>query len=114
MRLKNWMIVAGLLGLAGCASTVAPALPDGKNRVVDIVNTGDRALQFYALNAERRRAFAGRLFEREVAANYYLTLDFTDGSGACLYDLFAIFPDGQTAEAPQFNTCAEVSWVVSP
>ncbi len=107
------ILVLGVV-LAGCTSTVAPGLPDGKNRVVDIVNTTDIPLQFSAFNAERRGLIRQPSAEGTVAANYYLTVDFADGSGACLYNLRADFGDGQSAEAAGFNTCTEVSWVVGP
>jgi len=100
--------------LAGCTSAVAPALPDGKNRVVDIVNTADTPLQFTAFNAEQRGLIRQPSAEGVVDANYYLTVNFADGSGACFYNLRADFADGQSAEVAQFNACTEVSWVVSP
>lgn len=100
--------------LAGCTSAVAPGLPDGKNRVVDIVNTSNTPLQFTAFNAERRALIRQPSAEGIVDANYYLTVNFADGSGACLYNLHAEYANGQSAEASRFNTCREVSWVVSP
>ncbi len=98
--------------LAGCTSAPVPDMPDGKNRVVDIVNTSDGAVQFLAVSAVRRGRRAP--IEGTVAANYYLTLNFDNGSGACLFDFSAVFADGHRAEAKQFDTCAEVSWVVGP
>lgn len=107
------ILVFGLL-LAGCTGVQAPSLPDDKNRVVDIVNTTDSPLRFTAINAERRGLIRQASAEGDVAANYYLTLNFDDGSGACLFDFRAEFVDGQSAEAKRFNTCTEVSWVVRP
>ena len=102
------------LVLAGCTAVQTPHMPDGQNRVVDIVNTTDLPLQFTALNAERRGLNRQPSIEGDVAANYYLTLNFDDGSGACLFDLRAEFSSGQGAEAKRFNTCTDVSWVVAP
>ncbi len=109
----RYILVLGAV-LAGCTSAVAPSLPDGKNRVVDIVNTTDTPLQFTAFNAERRGLNRQPSAEGTVDANYYLTINFADGSGDCLYNFRAEFANGQAAEAAQFNTCTEVSWVVSP
>jgi len=100
--------------LAGCTSAISPAPPDGKNRVVDIVNPTGTPLQFTAFNAERRGFIRQPSVEGVVDANYYLTVNFADGSGACLYNLSAEFADGQSAEVARFDTCTEVSWVVSP
>jgi len=105
--------VFGLV-LAGCTSVQAPSLPDGKNRVVDVVNTSDSPLRFTAINAERRGLVRQASAEGDVAANYYLSFNFDDGSGACLFDFRAEFADGLSAEVKRFNTCTEVSWVVTP
>ncbi len=100
--------------LAGCSTAPAPSLPDGKNRVVDIVNTADMPLHFVARNAERRGLLRPQPIEAEVAAEYYLTLNLDDSSGACLFDFSAVYPDGRSVHALQFNSCTEVSWVVTP
>lgn len=106
-------LVFGLV-LAGCTPVLTPTLPDGNNRVVDIVNTTDAPLQFSAVNAERRGINRQASAVGGVVANYYLTLNFDDGSGACLFDFRAEFADGQSAEVKRFNVCADVSWVVRP
>lgn len=98
--------------LAGCTAAPSPNLPDGKNRVVDIVNTSSAPLQFVAVNAEQRGLNRAPNVEREVAAQYYLTLNFDDGSGACLFDFRAEFGTGESIEAKRFDICNEVSWVV--
>ena len=107
------ILVFGLV-LAACTPVQAPNLPDGNNRVVDIVNTTGSPLHFSAINAERRGVTRQASVAGDVAANYYLTLNFDDGSGACLFDFRAEFADGQSTEAKRFNTCTEVSWVVRP
>lgn len=89
-----------------------PSLPDGKNRVVDIVNASASPLQFTAKNAERRGLGRPDAATGTVAANYYLSVNFDDGSGACLFDLHAVFADGRVADTKRFDTCAEVSWVI--
>ena len=98
--------------LAGCAATLPP-LPDGQNRVVDIVNTTDMPLNFYAVNAERRGVFRSRFAEGEVRGNYYRVVNFSDDSGACRFDFYAELADGRRASAPDFDTCRAVSWVVN-
>ncbi len=100
--------------LAGCTPASLPQLPDGQNRVVDIVNTASAPLLFTAINAERRGLNRQPAALGEVAANYYHTFNFDDGSGACLFDFQADYENGQSVEAKRFNTCAGVSWVVQP
>jgi len=97
--------------LAGCTAAPSPHMPDGQNRVVDIVNTVDAPLNFRAVNAERRGL---NRTEGEVGAQYYRTFNFDDDSGACVFDFYVEFADGQEIERKRFNVCTEVSWVVAP
>ena len=110
--MRNILIFAAVL--SGCTPAALPQLPDGKNRVVDIVNTASAPLQFMAVNAERRGLNRQPAASGEVAANYYQTFNFDDGSGACLFDFYAEFANGQGAETKRYNVCDEVSWVVTP
>lgn len=100
-------------GLASCVVAPSGPIVDAQNRVVDIVNTTDTAVAFYAINAERRGVFRGHFAAQEISQHDYTTINFNDGSGACLFDFYAAFPDGSSAEQRRFNTCAEVSWVLN-
>lgn len=100
--------------MAGCTSAPPLSLPDGRNRVVDIVNTANRPLQFEAVNAERKGLRRPAPISATVAAQYYLTINFDDGTGACRFDFIGRFADGTVAKSAGFDTCHEVSWVVSP
>ena len=105
------VILAGVL--AGCTSPMPAAGPDTHNRVVDIVNTTAMPMQFYARNAENHRAGQARFGAGAVEANYYRVINFDDETGACRFDLYAEFADGRSVEARRFDTCDEVSWVVT-
>ena len=98
--------------LAGCLGPMPAEGPDARNRVVDIVNTTDAPMQFYARNAERRGAGQTRFGAAEVAARYYLVVNFDDDTGACLFDLYGDFADGRTVHAARFDSCDEISWVI--
>lgn len=111
--MTRYILVLGAF-LAGCTAAPLQSLPDGKNRVVDIVNTTETPLQFRAINAERRGIARQPSLMSEVAAHYYRTLNFDDDSGACLFDFRAEFSGGQVVEAKRFDTCTETSWVVQP
>ena len=108
--MKKLMVLC--MGLSGCVSTLPAPADDQQNRVVDIVNTSNNAVRFYAINAEQRGLNRQRSHEAEVAANYYRTLNFDDETGACLFDFHAEFAGGQSTEAKRFNTCRNTSWVV--
>jgi len=105
--------MVAVAGLASCVNQPSLRVSDTQNRVVDIVNTTDASLTFFALNAERRRAFRERFAEGVVEANYYKTINFSDDSGACMFDFFGISEEGHEATSRSFNTCAEVSWVIT-
>ncbi len=113
MRKNVFVLVAGL-GLAGCAGLPDVQNVDRQNRVVDIVNTGAAPLEFYGMNAERPRLFRTRFAGQVLPGNDYTTVNFDDGSGACLFDLFAGADSGASAKAARFDTCKEVVWVVTP
>jgi len=100
--------------LAGCVAQISAPVEDSKNRVVDIVNTTGSDADFYAINAERKGLFRDRFSPLTLARNDYTTINFIDGSGVCLFDLYASFPDGKTALAPGFDTCAKIVWVITP
>ena len=106
-------LMAGAL-LAGCTAAPMSQLPDGQNRVVDIVNTSELPMSFRAVNAERRGLGRQENTEGEVVAKYYRTFNFDDGTGACLFDFYAEFANGEAAEHKRYNVCDEVSWVVQP
>jgi len=111
---KRIVLLAAMAVLAGCVGTGITPGQDSRNRVVDIVNTTAEPARFYAKNAERRGVFGARFSEADVAANYYLTVNFDDGSGSCRFDLVAEFESGYAAAAQSFDTCSEVSWVIQP
>lgn len=112
MRKSAFILMVGL-GLSGCLSQPGALVDDTKNRVVDIVNTTATPLEFYAMSAERSRVFRSRKAEQQVAANYYVTVNFDEGNGACFYNLFVTTASGARAEAGRFDVCREVAWVVT-
>jgi len=98
--------------LAGCTAGQSPTGPDSNNRVVDIVNTTARPLDFRAVRAENR-GLLPRPLTGTVGANHYLSLNFDDGSGACLFDFTAKVQGRAVGAVSNFDTCSEVSWVVN-
>lgn len=105
-----WILV---LALAGCAAVQNAPVPDSRNRVVDIVNTTAMPLQFRAVRAENKRWGPRVSFSETIAPNYYQTINFYDGSGACLFTFYVEFQDGSTRPEQDVNTCEVASWVVN-
>jgi len=105
-----WILV---LALAGCAAVQNAPVPDSRNRVVDIVNTTAMPLQFRAVRAENKRWGPRVSFSETIAPNYYQTINFYDGSGACLFDFEATPQGGIAVLKKGFDTCKAASWVVN-
>ncbi len=112
MRISTMSLLA-TMALAGCAVQVSAPVDNSKNRVVDIVNTTGAELGFYAVNAGRRGIFRAQFSPAPLGKNDYMTINFVDGSGACLFDLHANFSDGRSALAKGFDTCAAAAWVIT-
>jgi hypothetical protein len=98
--------------MAGCTAGQSPGGPDSYNRVVDIVNTTAMPLDFRAVRAENR-GLLPQPITGTIAPHAYQTINFDDGSGACLFDLTAQLQGGARVVASDFNTCSEVSWVIN-
>lgn len=86
----------------GDAASTAPVSP-GPDRVVNIYNdTGITMLNFHASSQDMTTWGADILGDQVLNADNYLTVDFNDGSGACLYDFKAVFEDN-IAEIERFG-----------
>lgn len=112
----RYFLMGGVVaaGLASCVPQPSAPVADSKNRVVDIVNTTDATVTFFATNGERRRASREHFAEQEVRENHYSTVNFVDGSGACLFEFHAVSAIATRAVTEKIDTCTEVSWVILP
>ncbi len=109
IRLSSFALaIAGSLFLSAAAHAT-----DGNNRVVDIINdTSVTMTEFYASNIDRTD------WEEDILDGDYLrpgsevSVDIDDGSGYCLFDLKAVFADGESVTQKRFDVCTEPSWRV--
>ncbi len=105
--------------LAGCveegASTYYTASSnDGYNRVMDITNrTGVTMTHFYASSSYSNNWGPDQLGSTVLSSGTYMSIDFDDGTGSCLYDFRAVFADGDVLIANQVNVCRETGWIYS-
>ncbi len=114
MRIAALFIISGFL-LAACQQTVFvdTNVDDNRNRVVDIVNRADSPiLQFYASKPNQRSRGQDLLEGSVIGSDGYLTLNFDDGTGTCIFDFRAEFSNGTEARRDAFNVCAETTWTV--
>lgn len=103
------------LTVAACGETVYVSSTgnDGRNRVMDIVNNSGRTMtHFYASNVNMSTWGPDQLGSSVLSPGRYMTIDFDDGTGACMFDFKARFSTGQELTA-RVNVCVESRWVYS-
>lgn len=75
------------------AAAATPVSP-GPDRVVNIYNhTGYTILNFYASSQDMTNWGDDILGNQVLTSDNYLTVDFNDGSGSCLYDFKAVLAE---------------------
>jgi len=81
------------------------------NRVMDIVNNSNLTMtHFYASNTSRSTWGPDQLGSSVLGPGRYMTINFDDGTGACVFDFRARFSTGQELTA-RVNVCVESRWV---
>ncbi len=106
----NRLIIAFfLMGLTAC-TTPSPAEPDGRNRVLDIVNdTPLPVLRVYGKAQGGRRSV---ITEAPIAPRGYISINFANPANACVYDLVAEFQGEREAATISIDVCAHSVWRV--
>ncbi len=104
------LALVGLLALAACDTTGSTS-SGSYNRVVDITNTsGTTMTRFYASNTGQSTWGPDQLGRSVLRSGQYITIDFDDGTGACMFDFKATFSNGQTLVRNGVNVCAVSSY----
>jgi len=99
--------------LAGCIDTTTAPVSTVQNRVVTIGNyTGVTMVRFFASNTSRRTWEEDIFGSSVLRSGQTVNVDIDDGSGACLFDLKAVFADGDEVIENNFNVCRQSSWNV--
>lgn len=79
----------------------------GANRVMDIVNSTNMTMtHFYASNTSRSTWGPDQLGSSVLGPGRYMTINFDDGTGACMFDFRARFSSGQELTAT-VNVCTQ-------
>jgi hypothetical protein len=108
-----WLF-AVLATVAAPYSAHAQRGKDGENRVVIIVN--DRASDILRLYASRTTTDDWEeniLSEQSIPAGKRVSINFDDGTGACLFDFRAVFRDNAVVHMFRLNVCEEVYWRIA-
>lgn len=112
MRLFALLPASAVL-LAACAQTdLIGGGNDSQNRVVDIVNQTNAPMQFSASNATQSLWRSEQFSSASIGSGRYITLNFDDGTGACIFDFKAEFSNGREARRDNINVCVETAWTV--
>ncbi len=90
-------------------STIAA---QAQNRWMTIENaTGVTMMEFYASNDGQSNWGRDWFGPRDVLySGQYIEFNFDDGSGYCIWDMRAVFADGEEAIWNQVNVCVESGW----
>lgn len=101
---------AGTVALAFTTLTLVLAGPAAaQNRVVEVINrTGVTMMEFYASNVDRSSWEEDILGADVLPSGSSVSIDIDDGSGQCLFDMRAVFSDGDEVVDQAVNVC-EVS-----
>jgi hypothetical protein len=100
-------LIRGLsIALAAVAITAGSAgAASAANREVTVVNSTDHTMTNLFASSVRDNRYHGDWLGRGVIhAGYEATIDFDDGTGACLMDVKAVFSD-RTSVTGRYNVC---------
>ncbi len=109
-------LLIAALAVVGVAFAVAGAAEaqskDGHDRRVMIIN--DRSSDMLRLYGSRTTSgeWEESIFTTPLRTGAKRVINFDDGTGACLFDLRAIFRDDLTVHQWSFNVCREEYWRV--
>lgn len=100
----NFALKTGAI-VALCAAVALPAA--AADRKVEIINkTGYTIVEFYASNSDTDSWGDDVLGEDVLPHNATVTIDFDDGTGHCMFDLLALFEDGDNVRQDRVDVCA--------
>ena len=106
-------LTAAAFFLTGCIDTTTTTVTTAQNRVVTIGNyTGVTMVRFYASNTSRSSWEEDILGSSVLPSGRSVNVNIDDGSGACMFDLKAVFADGDELIENNFNVCRQSSWSV--
>ncbi len=110
MKALSILAVAGLIPLAACMDTTTVS---SANRHVIVGNfTGVTMTRFYASRTTTNSWEEDILGSSVLASGRSVDINIDDGTGACLFDLKAVFADGDVVIREDFNVCRESNWSV--
>lgn len=111
--MKTMLTSVAFATAALIATTGSAFANDGKDRRIDLINdTTVTMTEFYASNIDRNS------WEEDILDGDYLKpdnkfkIDIDDGTGYCLFDLKAVFADGDVVTENNFNVCKETNWTI--
>jgi hypothetical protein len=101
------------LALAAAALTIsvtAAGTAAAADRHVNVVNATNHTMtRFYASNISDPRFHSDILGSDVLRPGSQWRVNFDDGTGACLFDVKAVFSDGEEVTQSRFNVCTETT-----
>ncbi len=97
-----------------CVLFISTATAQAQNRWVTIENaTGVTMREFYASNRDQRTWGRDWFGADMLYSGQSVDFDIDDGSGYCVYDLKAVFVDGDEVTSMGFNVCELGTWRIN-
>jgi hypothetical protein len=108
----------GMKLFAATAAAVLLSMQAGQaenlNRHVVVQNdTGFTMTRFYASNRDSSSWEEDIFGEYVLPAHSAVDVNIDDGTGYCIYDLKAVFEDGDEVERRAFNVCELGKWIIN-
>lgn len=110
MKIKN-LIMTAMLSASLLASTVANAV-DRRMQVIN--NTRYPIVALFASNTSRGTWEENILHGDIMRPHSFITVNFDDDTGRCMFDLKAVFMNGQEVTQPSVNVCTNYYWQINP
>jgi hypothetical protein len=100
------------LAVLAAITLASPTLADKYNRVVTIINDTDVEMrEFYASNQDAKTWEEDILGQDVIPGHHQIDININDNSGYCMYDIKAVFSDGDEV-IDKLNVCEVGSWRV--
>jgi hypothetical protein len=102
--IRNLVLAASALAAAGASATTASA---ADRRMTIINETNHTLVRLLASNTGDSRYHGDWLGRSMIYPGQSYTIDFNDGTGACMFDFAAQFSDRQVLQDRYVNVCRQ-------
>ncbi|MDM7862124.1 hypothetical protein QTP81_16080 [Alteromonas sp. ASW11-36] len=111
--MKNTIKILGAITALLLSQLATAQSDDGKDRRISLTNdTSVTIVEFYASNIDSESWEENILDGNYLSPGNEFIINIDDGSGYCLFDLKAVFADGDVVTNTKFDVCTETGWIL--